>query len=297
MRLISGGSIAHFRAGRARRPLRRPRIEKGFENSPISFHKVAISAMGDAVDGFHTIRRGRSTALVREDDADRIAEALLDNEGCEVLHAGGRGNLLRFACTGGHGLIRRYQRGGMMRHILRDAYILENRPCREFRLHLHAERQGLSVPPLLGVCWERRGLLLRGAIATQEVAAKTLQEYVEADIPHAEDALRACGTLIRRMHDMDIWHADLQVRNILVGEGGPWIIDFDNAVLRPNLTPLLRARNLLRLRRSIEKNGLPVALFAPICKGYGIEALPPWLSRIYERKGRISDAISGRKHL
>lgn len=257
---------------------------------------MTITLVGGAVDGFHTIQRGRSTALVREEDTDRIASALLDGQGCEALPSAGRGNLLRFACAGGHGLIRRYQRGGMMRHILRDAYILENRPLREFRLHLHAERQGLSVPPLLGVCWERRGLLLRGAIATVEMSAKTLQECVETGAPPDEDALRACGALIRRMHDMDIWHADLQVRNILVGESGPWIIDFDNAVLRPNLTPLLRARNLLRLRRSIEKNGLPMALFAPICEGYGIAALPPWLSRIYEGKGRISDAISGRKH-
>lgn len=247
------------------------------------------------MDGFQKIQRGGKAALVREGDAACIAAALLEGQGCAALPSAGRGNLLRFACGGEYGLIRRYRRGGVMQRILRDAFILANRPLREFRLHLYAERQGLSVPPLLGVRWERRGLLLRGAIATQEVPAQTLQEYFENTASPDETMLRGCGALIRRMHDMHVWHADLQVRNILVGEGGPWVIDFDNAVLRPHLTPLLRARNLLRLRRSIEKNGLPMALFALLCEGYGIEALPPWLSRIYEGKGRISDAISGRK--
>ncbi len=231
-----------------------------------------------------------------EEQAETIAEALVDGAGCEAVSEAGRGAVYRFAYPGGHGIVRRYVRGGLVRFILNDAFLLVNRPLREFGLHLRVQQAGLPVPRLLGVCWKRSGALVRGAIATEALPAENLYEFLSGGPASPEEALFQCGGLIRRMHDLHVWHADLQIKNILVGEGGPWLIDFDNAVRRPHLSPLLRARNLLRLRRSIQKNGLPLDYFKPICEGYGVDALPEWLSRIYDVKGRISDlsGISGK---
>jgi len=234
-------------------------------------------------------------ALVCDAYAEAVAAALIDGEGGAPAGVEGRGTVFRFVYPGGYGIIRRYLRGGFMRHFLKDAYLISNRPLREFRLHQYAIEQGLAVPALLGVCWRRRGGFVRGAIATQALDAVSLDVYLRRGAEDTEAQLRACGTLIRRMHDRDIWHADLHVRNILVGHGGPYLIDFDKAVRRSGLTRLQRARNLLRLRRSLEKNGLSLAFFQPLCEGYGVEALPEWLSRIYRSKGYLSDRISGRR--
>jgi len=247
------------------------------------------------VEEYIEVRRNGAVALVCSSCAEVAAAALIEGKGCVPSGSEGRGTVFRFSYPGGQGIVRRYLRGGFMRHFLKDAYFISNRPLREFRLHQYAIEQGLAVPPLLGVCWRRRGLFVHGAIATQALDAVPLDEYLRRGTEETGAELRACGALIRRMHDREIWHADLHVRNILIGHGGPYLIDFDKAVRRSGLTRLQRARNLLRLRRSLEKNGLSLAFFQPLCEGYGVEALPEWLSRIYRSKGYLSDRISGRR--
>ena len=228
-------------------------------------------------------------AMVREEWADDIAAALLEGRGCEPAGLGGRGALLRFSYAGGTGLIRRYLRGGVVRWVLRDAYVLHNRPLRELRLHVGLYDDGLSVPVPLGAVWERRGLCFRGAMATGEVDAVDLLAYLEGHGAGDGAVLRECGRLIRRMHDGGVFHADLQVGNILVGADGPYLIDFDKATRRAALDRVKRARNLFRLRRSLEKNGLASDCFRLIFEGYGDESLPDWVGRVYRVKGKLAD--------
>ncbi len=235
--------------------------------------------------------KNRKHALVHRQWADAIGAALLESHGCVPADKTGRGELIRFPYDRGWGIIRKYLRGGLVRHFVKDAYFLVNRPLRELRLHAHVFHAGLPVPEPLGVCWERRGLFVRGALATHEVKAVNLLGYLARDHGETGEMLRRCGALIRQMHDMGVFHADLQVRNILVGEDRLYLIDFDNAWLAGRLTPLQRARNLFRLRRSFEKNGLPLQFFQPICEGYGVEALPSWIKRIYRAKGKLPDRI------
>lgn len=228
-------------------------------------------------------------AMVRHEWADAIAAALFEGRGCEPAGRGGRGSLLRFSYAGGTGLIRRYLRGGLFRWVLRDAYVLRNRPLRELRLHLGLYDEGLAVPVPLGAVWERRGLCLSGAIATGEVDAVDLLDYLQGHGAGDGTVLRECGRLIRRMHDCGVFHADLQAGNILVGGEGPYLIDFDKATRRAALDRVKRARNLFRLRRSLEKNGLTSDCFRLICDGYGAQPLPDWLGRVYRLKGKLAD--------
>ena len=249
----------------------------------------------DPLESFVRRTQKGKRALVQEQWADAIAAALFDGTGCVPAHTSGRGEVFRFPCGPRWGILRRYLRGGAIRHVLNDAYVLANRPLRELKVHARLYQMGLSVPEPLGACWERRGLLVRGALATAEVDADTLLDYLRSGPADADVILRRCGALIREMHDLDVFHADLQVRNILVGADKVYLLDFDNARFAGSLSPLERARNLFRLRRSIEKTGLPLEHFQTICEGYGAEALPAWAGRIYKAKGRLSDALSGRK--
>ncbi|HOZ50066.1 MAG TPA: lipopolysaccharide kinase InaA family protein [Candidatus Hydrogenedentes bacterium] len=250
---------------------------------------------GKVLRDYVECREGPWKALVRRDCADVVAAALIEGRGCEAAFEGGRGTLLRFAYPDGYGLIRRYLRGGVLRHVLRDAYLFGNRPLRELLLHSFVYDAGLAVPKPLGAAWRRAGVVVRGAIATHEVDAVDLATYAERHPTEATEAAGRCGALIRQMHDLGVWHADLQVRNILVGTNTEYLIDFDKARVLGGLDALQRARNLFRLRRSIEKNGLSRALFQAICEGYGAEALPEWTGRIYRAKGAVSDALAGRE--
>ena len=243
---------------------------------------------------FKKIRREARSALVRADYGEALAGALIEGEGCTPLNSAGRGTVMRFDYGGGVGVVREYLRGGVVRHLLRDAYLMANRPLREFRVHRHVEEAGLSVPELLGVCWEWRGPFVQGAIATGYVEGLDLEHILGEAEELPRELLGRCGVLIREMHDLGVWHADLQVRNILVSEEKPVLIDFDGAVLRRRLSDMQRARNLLRLRRSIEKNGLPLDAFRAVCDGYGDVAFPAWLDRLYRAKASVSDILQGR---
>ena len=252
--------------------------------------------MGDIIErDYIPVARGGMVALVRKDFAGQFAAALIEGEGCTPIVGAGRGTLFSFAYPGGRGLIRGYQRGGAMRVLWRDRYLLVNRPAREFETHLTAQARGLRVPPLLGVCWRRSGSFFSGAIATEALDAEHLLAYLQHDSPEKKEMLHACGAQIRRMHEAGLWHADLQVKNILIAQDGPILIDWDNARAQKALTPFQCMRNLLRLRRSFEKNHLDIRDYHCLCEGYGAVSPPAWLGAAYAIKNYVSDWIMGRK--
>jgi 3-deoxy-D-manno-octulosonic acid kinase len=223
--------------------------------------------------------------------ADSLAAALLDGLGCVSAGEGGRGSLVRFAYPEGAGIIRRYRRGGVLGQVIAEGFVLVNRPLQEFELLCWLFEQELPVPPPLGVMWERRGPVVTGAIATEALNAVNLLDWLQNQPDHPEAVLRDCGALIRCMHDLGVWHADLQVANVLVAENGLYLIDFDKARRIPDLSEFSRMRNLLRFRRSLEKRGFPSKYFDSILDGYGALAQRPWLDRTYRLKGRLSDVL------
>jgi 3-deoxy-D-manno-octulosonic acid kinase len=160
----------------------------------------------------------------------------------------------------------------------------------EFRVHVALYQQGFPVPEPLGVVWERRALLYRGAIATRSLEARTLLDYLNSSETKAS-LLVLCGQRIREMHDLGVWHADLQVKNIMTDGSKIWILDFDNARMGKPLSDRARSRNLLRLRRSLEKHGRSLDNFHSILEGYGKLGLPRWLSGLYRIRGLVSDTL------
>ncbi len=246
--------------------------------------------------GLFTVeRQGCKTAVFAREGAAQIRGALFENAGCKPAFHEGRGTVMRFPYLDGDGLVRRYERGGAVRFILKDQYLFDNRPLREFRVHFHVHAKGLPVPELLGVCWQRKGICFSGAIATREIPSMNLEQYLKSEPEDADDTLRKCGVLVRRLHDIGVVHADLQVRNILIGSDGPALIDFDNATLLSSVGVLRRSQNLLRLRRSFLKRGLSEMLFRELCEGYGELRVPPVLEILYRLKGLGSDVLGGRR--
>lgn len=226
---------------------------------------------------------------------DIVRDALFHPERFESQKSAGRGNTYLFPLEEHQGIAREYRRGGLIGHFLKRHYFLDNRPIRELEVWCHAYETGVPVPVPLGVMWLVHWPFVSGTIATHYFPCKHLQEFLESkpQLDTKRDALLRAGKAIRMMHTSNIFHSDLQVRNILVEPtGAVSLIDFDNSKILNPISDRARYRNLLRLKRSFEKNNLNLDDFEIICEGYGVDRLPKGLSILYSIKGKASSAIS-----
>lgn len=257
-----------------------------------------------ASDEFETRTTGRMRLIVRLDGVEDIVQALTTAENCTRVPRTERGALSSFPWTAGRqGMVRVCHRGGIIACLLTDKYLLVNRPGREFATHWQVEQRGLPVPRILGAVWKRRGPWVGGAVATELLAGPDLLAWLHA---HASEEsrlesirmLQQVGRLVCDMHQRGVWHADLQVKNVVVAEGHPHLIDLDRAVVGPVPGRIQRGRNLLRFRRSLQKNGLPEDFFMDFLAGYGDPAgteIPAWLDKIYQFRGNFSDRMRNKR--
>lgn len=178
----------------------------------------------------------------------------------------GRAPHARINLAGGTNVIlRRYRHGGLLAPVTGDRFLSSDRFRSEFDVARAAWAAGVPTARPVAVGWRSSGLFTRGFIATLVIpAARDLLALFAR--PSAEPvrvaAARACAQAVRRMHDAGIVHADLHLKNLLVGEGSAgkpgeaaWVIDLDLA--RRETSPLSigpRVSNLARLYRSVEKH-------------------------------------------
>jgi hypothetical protein len=99
--------------------------------------------------------------------------------------------------------------------------------------------------------------------------SKDLIRYLQEIGPHPSrenlilkrKTIRSIGLLLRKFHQSGFFHADLQLKNILVIGDQLFLIDFDRSYQKMALSIGERMKNLLRLNRSVEKwkrVGLPI---------------------------------------
>jgi len=257
--------------------------------------------MNSTGDEFIERQEGIVHALVHRQHAECIAAVLLKGEGCEPLNAVGRGGMMQFPLPDGRkGVLRTHRRGGLLGRFLEQGFLLRNRPLIEFYTHSIVLQKGIPAPALLGVRWERRGLLYYGALATELLPGEDLHEWLSADKDNAaetKDILYKCGACIRLMHDNEVWHADLQVKNLFVSDSGIFLLDFDKAQMHERMSSRKCARNLLRLRRSFAKLGYPPSFWLNILDGYGKIPIPWDLNMAYRVKAWFSDMIHIRRNM
>src|SRR5215510_7840386 len=177
---------------------------------------------------------------------------------------GGRGPVQRIESSEqGNIIIRHYQRGGFVRHFVRNLYWdRPPRPLVELICTETARQRGVPTVEVLGAGVEWVGLgLYHGAFITREAkGCINLWEWLHGRPTGQvrETAVAAVAQAIACMHNAGIAHADLNLTNILVQitTDSPVVllIDFDRAHIFPgSLPPPLRERNLRRLHRSLNK--------------------------------------------
>jgi tRNA A-37 threonylcarbamoyl transferase component Bud32 len=189
---------------------------------------------------------------------DEMARLLADPARHGTAVSGGRGGVRRVVLPGGQAVYcRRYLRGGLARHVVRDLYLLRpERPIAELVVTEAARGAGCSVAPVLACAVEDVGPFYRGWIVTEEVAgARSLVDVLrDGDTSKRESVLARVGDVLADLYRIGIYHVDLTGHNVLVRpDGQPVVIDFDRArTATPSSAARMRA-SLGRFRRSLDK--------------------------------------------
>jgi 3-deoxy-D-manno-octulosonic-acid transferase len=153
-------------------------------------------------------------------------------------------------------VLRHYWRGGLMGRFNRDLFmgasLHRSRAMAEFALLRHLRAWGLPVPEPLAA--RRRAWLgwYRADIAVGRIPdSENLVQRLRRQAMSAE-AWAAVGRVVRRLHERQVFHSDLNAHNLLIdGKGAIWVVDFDRCAVRPGQA--WKAENLARLLRSLRK--------------------------------------------
>jgi 3-deoxy-D-manno-octulosonic acid kinase len=182
--------------------------------------------------------------------------------------AAGRGSAWFIDSGAHHWVLRHYRRGGLIAHLSDDRYLWAGesrvRAFAEYRLLARLIERGLPVPRPIGARYQRVGLCYRCDLITERVEGAAALSAELAARTLSDEAWRAIGAVIARLHRAGVDHADLNAHNILIDRhGAVSVIDFDRGRIRG--AGVWRLRNLRRLRRSLEKVSpdLPPGRFYP----------------------------------
>jgi 3-deoxy-D-manno-octulosonic acid kinase len=212
-------------------------------------------------EGYVDIDRGNWRVVAPRLELAEMA-ALLDAARAGTLKGedapSGRGGACRLALRGGKIVfVRRYLRGGLVRHFVKDLFVLRPpRPLLELVATEKARAAGCLVPMVHAVAVEETGPFYRGWIVTAAIdgARDFIDVYAETDPTGREHLLAEAGRAIHALHDAGVFHPDLTGNNLLVVSGGSVaVIDFDRAVVTSAGSPGLARKGLDRFWRSMAK--------------------------------------------
>ncbi len=180
-----------------------------------------------------------------------------EQQGALAGKAAGRACVLLLETEFGPAVLKQYLRGGWAARVSRDRYVFsgfeQSRPIMEFKVLEQLFVAGLPAPaPLAAIC-TRDGRLYSGWLMTRRIMdAEPLADLIYSR--RGDPVLwRNTGACIRRFHNFGLVHADLNARNILVGEAdNVHLVDFDRARIRRGDSRAY-STNLRRLHRSLEK--------------------------------------------
>jgi tRNA A-37 threonylcarbamoyl transferase component Bud32 len=224
-----------------------------------------MSRAPELPDGFVAVGAGTLTLIADATWADELRElGLHRREGWQErlsapAGAAGRGATRSIELPSGRSArLKRLHRGGWAASLWRDRYAGRERLLDNLRVPLEAARRGVPTAAPLALLIERAGAgLHRAWLAVEELDAADLRTRLAAGSPPSTEQLGATLSVVRRMHERGIEHRDLNLGNLLVGDGpGPpaFVIDLDGARVHDGpLSFRARLRGLRRLERSYVK--------------------------------------------
>lgn len=195
-------------------------------------------------------------ALLLEDPS-QCCEPEFWQQGDKVIgSATGRGTTWFVQLEQTQGALRHYRRGGLFGKLVADSYWFtgweKTRSYQEFMLLNLLRQSGVNVPRPIAARVQKQGLLYQADLLSEKVAnARDLVSILQEG-PISTELYRKIGQEIRKMHDAQVNHTDLNIHNILIDDQEKvWIIDFDKCLQQSGNS--WKQANFSRLKRSFEK--------------------------------------------
>lgn len=214
---------------------------------------------------FHLLRQGRVAWAVAPAFREAFPQILERLGGEAAAFVQGRAAHPVVALPDGRRVVaRRLVHGGLLGPLLRDLYWGASRALRELVATLRAAEKGVPVPAAVAARTERIFAgFYRADLLTEEVSGAIdlgrllREEWAGMAQPRRRAVIEAAARSVRAMHDAGLFHADLNLKNVLLRweEGAPRmvLVDLDRCRFYRSLTFRQRRRNLWRLARSAEK--------------------------------------------
>lgn len=153
-------------------------------------------------------------------------------------------------------VLRHYRRGGLMARVTTDRYVWtglhKTRAWREFQLLVTLQELGLPAPVPMAARVCRHGGFYTADLMTRRIPDSQSLSTILGQQVLEHGQWQDIGRCIRRFHNHDICHADLNAHNILLdGERRVYLIDFDKSDVDQDSS--WQPRTLQRLQRSLLK--------------------------------------------
>ena len=154
------------------------------------------------------------------------------------------------------GALRHYRRGGLFGKLISDHYIFtgwqKTRSIQEFHLLDKLNKAGVNVPKPIAARAVKRTFCYQADLLSEKIP--NANDLVDILQKQALSALvyEKIGQQIKKMHNEQVNHTDLNIHNILIDDKDKvWIIDFDKCYQEAGET--WKQSNLDRLLRSFKK--------------------------------------------
>ncbi|MCC2524587.1 3-deoxy-D-manno-octulosonic acid kinase [Vibrio coralliilyticus] len=194
--------------------------------------------------------------LLKEDPQQVFDAEFWQNAGKVIGSAQGRGTTWFVQTETIEAALRHYRRGGLFGKLVEDSYLFSSwektRSYQEFQLLNTLIEAGVNVPRPIAACAVKSGLAYKADLLSEKLpnARDLVSILMESPLP--AEMYQKIGLEIRKMHDAQVNHTDLNIHNILIDEQDKvWIIDFDKCYQQSGNG--WKQSNLDRLKRSFEK--------------------------------------------
>lgn len=170
--------------------------------------------------------------------------------------AEGRGETCFYRVNNITWALRHYLRGGLVAKLLKDQYLgirlSKTRAWKEWLLLHEMSNKGLPVPQPVAASVIKAGIFYRADLVTEFLdGTTTLADLLETK-QLSPEVWKAIGECVRKFHDRQVFHSDLNARNILLDKDNKiYLIDFDQCGFKKGKA--WKLSNLGRLKRSLIK--------------------------------------------
>lgn len=179
----------------------------------------------------------------------------LQQHGKVTATATGRGTTYFYDWDEHKLVLRHYRRGGLIGKFNPEYYLntkLEKtRPYQEWRLLCRLQELGLPAPRPAAMRILSGSLFYCADLVTHQLQDVIPLSQQLTAAPVEEGVWHALGALVRRFHELGVYHDDLNAHNILLGAAEHYLIDFDKGQIKQPGS--WQQANLARLRRSLDK--------------------------------------------